>query len=258
LIEVINKWCKGYYSVAQHEWILAFQFRIRMYVAYFRGFIARFGVKVNSESKLRKLLLGSRVELLIRPGSKIVLKKYDIDDSIKASPYNPLFPEATTIGARPHYKNIDPPCVPITRIELLNQAKLMIGQNVMILPGTYITGSNNAVINIDSNSYISHEVKINARNLIWIGKNVLIGYQTMIMDYDGHTIICDNKKNKSPQIVIKDNVWIGCKVTILKGVTIGEGSIIGANSCVVSDVPPNTMVAGNPAKIIKSNVSWER
>ena len=53
-------------------------------------------------------------------------------------------------------------------------------------------------------------------------------------------------------IVIEDNVWIGEFASILKGVTIGKGSVIGAHSVVTKDVPPYSIVAGNPARVVKS------
>lgn len=53
-------------------------------------------------------------------------------------------------------------------------------------------------------------------------------------------------------IVIKDNVWIGINATILQGVTVGENAVIGAGAVVTKDVPPNAVVGGNPAKIIKT------
>lgn len=58
-------------------------------------------------------------------------------------------------------------------------------------------------------------------------------------------------KTKSP-VVIKDRVWIGMRVIILPGVTIGEGAVIGAGSIVTKDVKPYDIVAGNPARVIKN------
>lgn len=58
-------------------------------------------------------------------------------------------------------------------------------------------------------------------------------------------------------ITIRNHVWLGENVMILKGVTIGEGAIVAASSLVLKDVPPHTLVAGSPAKVIKDNVSWK-
>jgi acetyltransferase-like isoleucine patch superfamily enzyme len=69
-----------------------------------------------------------------------------------------------------------------------------------------------------------------------------------------HTITGNEYENKP--IVIEDNVWIGCNVIILKGVTIGAGSIVAAGSIVTKNVPADSIVAGNPAKVIKENVKW--
>lgn len=59
------------------------------------------------------------------------------------------------------------------------------------------------------------------------------------------------KMTSNGPIIIGDNVWIGDKVTVLGGVTIGNNSIIGANSVVTKDIPPYTVAAGIPAKVIK-------
>jgi len=59
-------------------------------------------------------------------------------------------------------------------------------------------------------------------------------------------------------IVIENNVWIGFKATILKGVKIGAGAIIGAHACVTTDIPPNSIAVGNPAKVIRENILWKR
>lgn len=105
-----------------------------------------------------------------------------------------------------------------------------------------------------------------AKERITIGNFVNIGGDCIIMDSDAHNldwrirdslkmvapkVSLDNHTAKCAPIVIEDHVLIGAKSIILKGVTIGEGSVIGAGSVVVKDVPANCIAAGNPCKVIK-------
>jgi acetyltransferase-like isoleucine patch superfamily enzyme len=86
---------------------------------------------------------------------------------------------------------------------------------------------------------------------ISIGNNVLIGPGCSIIDTDGHSINPDERRTGfsiSSPIIIEDDVFIGTKCIILKGVRIGEGSIIAAGSVVMDSVPSFTVVAGNPAQ----------
>ncbi|WP_434640817.1 DapH/DapD/GlmU-related protein [Thermoanaerobacterium thermosaccharolyticum] len=79
------------------------------------------------------------------------------------------------------------------------------------------------------------------------------------MDTDFHYVIENgNKKINTDDIIIGDHVWIGSNVSILKGVRIENNSIIAANTVVTKDIPQNCLVAGNPAKIVKENISWVR
>lgn len=76
------------------------------------------------------------------------------------------------------------------------------------------------------------------------------------MDSDFHDYYIDDKLvENTKEISIGDNVWIGNNVIILKGVNIGDNSIIAAGSIVNKDVSPNTIVGGNPIKILKSNAT---
>lgn len=83
---------------------------------------------------------------------------------------------------------------------------------------------------------------------ITIGNNVFIGANGIITDFDWHT---ERSKTYPQPIVIHDNVWVGVNCTVLKGVTIGENSIIGAHSLVVKDIPANVIAGGVPCKVIK-------
>lgn len=91
---------------------------------------------------------------------------------------------------------------------------------------------------------------------ITIGNGVRIGRNVSIRDWNGsHVIISDTYKNHSP-VIINDHVWICTGATIMPGVTIGEGAVIAANSLVTKNVPPKSLVGGNPAKVIKENIEW--
>ena len=89
---------------------------------------------------------------------------------------------------------------------------------------------------------------------ISIGKNTLIGYNVEILDSDFHEINPRNRKSgnpKSAKVLIGNNVWIGSNSKILKGVNIGDNSIIAAGSIVTKSIPANVIAGGIPAKILK-------
>lgn len=91
-------------------------------------------------------------------------------------------------------------------------------------------------------------------NDISIGNNVLIGSGVLISDSDAHPIHpvlrYDNQYIITKPIKIEDDVFIGARSIILKGVTIGKGSVIGAGSVVSKSIPPMCIAAGNPAKVL--------
>jgi acetyltransferase-like isoleucine patch superfamily enzyme len=116
--------------------------------------------------------------------------------------------------------------------------------------------SKGSMLNIGNNVGISNTT-IYVANKITIGDNVLIGGGCKIWDTDFHSldpyirIIKNDEIINTKPIIIKNNVFIGGNSIILKGVTIGENSIVGAGSIVTKDVPKNEIWAGNPAKFIK-------
>lgn len=115
------------------------------------------------------------------------------------------------------------------------------------------------VILLGDNVSIGDESQITSINRIVIGSGVLTGKKVLITD-NAHGQFNETDLSKKPleremfskgPVIIKDNVWIGEKATILAGVTIGTGCIIGANSVVTKDIPDYCIVAGAPARIIK-------
>ncbi len=119
--------------------------------------------------------------------------------------------------------------------EIGSQGELRLGHNFVINPYSRV---------------IAHEK-------ITIGDNVVIARFVSVLDHDhamvfeGETVKYDGY-NTAP-IRIGDNVWLGDKVTVLKGVSIGNNVIVAANSVVTKDVPPNVIVGGIPAKVLKKH-----
>jgi len=94
-------------------------------------------------------------------------------------------------------------------------------------------------------------VHIDARELVEIGDTVQIGPYTIIMDSDFHDLKDHSKDGPSKPIYIEDDVWIATRVTILKGVRIGKGSVIAAGAIVTKDIPAYCVAAGTPARVVK-------
>jgi acetyltransferase-like isoleucine patch superfamily enzyme len=142
---------------------------------------------------------------------------------------------------------------------------LRVGKNVTFWR-TSLAAEEKALIEIGDNCYLANASLVCSER-ISIGSNVLIAGGVTIADSDFHPIapasrLADtiavsavgNRLKRPPisvkPVIIEDDVWIGYNATILKGVRIGAGSIIAAGALVIEDVPPNSEVAGNPAKIV--------
>lgn len=92
-----------------------------------------------------------------------------------------------------------------------------------------------------------------ASESITIGRDCAISWNVTIFDDDGHG---PGSPPYSAPIVIGDRVWIGCNAMILKGVTIGDGSIVAAGAVVTRSCPPRSLLAGVPARVIRRDVAW--
>lgn len=112
---------------------------------------------------------------------------------------------------------------------------------------------NTGEIQIGDYVLISPGVRISASDKIIIGDNTMIANGVYISDSDWHDIYDRTRRgDQVTPVIIKNNVWLGDRCTVLKGVTIGENSVVAANAVVAKDVPDNVVVAGNPAKVVKT------
>lgn len=146
-----------------------------------------------------------------------------------------------------------------------NPQNIKIGGNSFIMGSLY--ASENGRLDIGDHFYLGNNSLIGSEKSIKIGRCVIISNDVRIYDNNNHPtspkareimslngFSNDNwswKHAESAPVVIEDNVWIGQYSTILKGVTIGKGAIVATRAVVTKDVPPYTIVAGNPAKVVK-------
>lgn len=144
-----------------------------------------------------------------------------------------------------------------------NNHCLAVDECVTFKKGVICFEDNDCQISIGTGTTIEEATlsAVEDRCSIQIGKDCLISSKIYMSTSDAHTIL-DNDNgtriNRPGSIDISDHVWIGYNVTINRGVTILSESVIAGNSVVTKDVPQNVIVAGVPAKIIKTNINWDR
>ena len=106
-------------------------------------------------------------------------------------------------------------------------------------------------LDIGRGTFINSGVSICAQKSVTIGRNCAIGNYSLIMDSDFHRVGDHTLPPEASPVVIEDDVWLGARVTILKGVTVGRGAVVAAGAVVTKNVAPNTLVGGVPARFIK-------
>ncbi|MBF4465673.1 acyltransferase [Flavobacterium sp. LC2016-12] len=149
-----------------------------------------------------------------------------------------------------------------------NINNIVIDENT-IVEGRLVVFNYGGKINIGKNVYVGVGSNIWSGESVTIGNDVLISHNVNIIDTNSHEMDHIERaerylsliKNGHPRdktsiitspIIIKDHAWISFGATVLKGVTIGEGAIIAAGAVVTKNVPPFTVVAGNPAVVVKN------
>ncbi len=153
---------------------------------------------------------------------------------------------ADTVG--PHARTLGRP-----RID--NLGRLTIGAHVLVrsvnVPVELCTGPEGTLA-IGDGVRLNYGTSIAAERSVTIGNRVRIGPYVMIVDTDFHDPYARAVRPPAVPVVIEDDVWIGAKASILKGVRLGRGAIVGVGAVVTKDVAPFSVVAGVPARPVGS------
>ena len=141
-------------------------------------------------------------------------------------------------------------------LEALQQRRLELGEGVLFEPGVWITAPGDARIRIGEGTFLNRNVMIAAHELVEIGAHCMLANGCFVSDANHRfddpekPITWQGFESKGPTR-IGDNCWLGIGVVVTSGVTIGERSVIGANSVVTRDIEPYSIAAGSPAKVLR-------
>lgn len=148
----------------------------------------------------------------------------------------------TTVGARARTEG---------RPRIDNLGTIVLGDDVqlrsVVVPVELATGPG-GILQIGHQVNINYGTSIGCLDSIIIGNRVRIGTFVLIVDSDFHGIHQRNLRPRPEPVRVDDDVWLGAKSSVLKGVTVGRGSIVGTGAVVTKDVPPFSIVAGVPAR----------
>ena len=151
----------------------------------------------------------------------------------------------TSLGARPRVYG---------RPRILNMGEIHIGDRFLMFNHTVrseLVSQPRGRIEIGDGVFVNYGVSISAHKQVSIGDGCQVGSYVCMMDNDYHQVEDRSKLGVSAPIVLEDNAWLGVRAIVLKGVTIGRNSVVGAGSVVTKDVPPNCLVAGVPAEVVR-------
>ncbi len=163
-----------------------------------------------------------------------------------------------------------------TTLDIAKNAKIVAccveikGENnsLIIADGVYLRDvfieiiGHNCCITIEKDTIIGHQSYLSAKGesiVLRVGKECMFSRNVKVMTSDGHPLLQNGKViNEAKSITIEDNVWLADNATILKGVVVGQGSVVGINATLTHSIPKGCVAVGNPAKVVKEGIEWKK
>jgi acetyltransferase-like isoleucine patch superfamily enzyme len=147
------------------------------------------------------------------------------------------------------------------RVSVVNagpSSRLELGRGVSLREGVRLMfeGGGNGAISIGDDVFVNARSEIRCEQSISIGAGTTISFDVVIMDTDFHHL--DGSLGRVAPVVVGEHVWIGARAMVLKGVSIGAGAVVAAGALITRDVPAGALVAGVPAKVLKTGVTCRR
>ena len=137
-----------------------------------------------------------------------------------------------------------------TRNRVINAANVAIGRDCLLQDSIYIRAGAQGRVTLGDRVALNSFVQIYGHGGVTVGNETQLGPGTIVTT-TGHDYTDERLEASFSPITIGRRVWIGAHVTIIGGVTIGDGAVIGAGAVVIRDVPPRTLAAGVPARVIR-------
>jgi acetyltransferase-like isoleucine patch superfamily enzyme len=141
------------------------------------------------------------------------------------------------------------------RLALENRGRMVFGDRVRLVSTPYpleLVTMPGGLLEIGTNVFINFGTSIVASKQVSIGNDCLIGTHVMIMDCDFHRVEDKAWDTTGDPVRIEERVWLANRCIVLKGVRVGHDAVVAAGAVVTRDVPPRTVVAGNPARVVRT------
>ena len=142
-------------------------------------------------------------------------------------------------------------------LEMLREGRLEVGEHVLFEPNVWLTAEAPGRIRIGDGTFLNLGVQVAALDLVEIGEHCMLANGCFVSDANHRfddpdlPVPWQGFTSKGPTR-LGDNVWLGANVVVTSGVTIGERCVVGANSVVTTDLPPRSIAAGAPARVLRS------